>query len=294
MHRCHNIGRVEDNIVQSILSQTSFSNGEAAALWRFVNILVHIRITQIYGPTLWPQKVSILDVLLNNGQVTLIWTGNIHKARPMYSLIRLCGFRQYSCARLAALLPLVYGDLLPASPPSRLRLPSAPITHLLLRFAARRFRLHHQPPHLSRSRLTCCFNPLAPGGCCRSLTNMSQTHVWSSTCVLSSPKQFKPDGGLSFIGQGTFGWMLTDAKGTPLVTDSGPVDGSATHSLSSMALPRHWNTSINFHATTRCDLKASTSGNVTVNVRLLEPTFCSNSNNGGDNHTMLISFPIWR
>ena len=41
-----------------------------------------------------------------------------------------------------------------------------------------------------------------------------------------------------------------------------------------MALPRHWNTSTNFHATNRRDPKASTSGNVTVNVRSLEPKFC--------------------
>jgi len=64
--------------------------------------------------------------------------------------------------------------------------------------------------------------------------------------------------------------------------------------VSSMDLPLHWNTSTNFHATTRCDLKASTSGNATVNVRSTELTFCLNSNNGGDNHTMLVLFQIWR
>jgi hypothetical protein len=31
------------------------------------------------------------------------------------------------------------------------------------------------------------------------------------------PKTISTDGGLSFIGQGTFGWMLTDAKGKQLV-----------------------------------------------------------------------------
>ena len=40
------------------------------------------------------------------------------------------------------------------------------------------------------------------------------------------------DGGLSLIGQGTFGWMLTDAKGQKLVTGSGPVDGPATQTSS--------------------------------------------------------------
>ena len=65
----------------------------------------------------------------------------------------------------------------PVSPPSLLRLQSAPCIHLRLRLAARRFRFHHQPPHLSRSRLTCCFNPLVPGSCCRNSNNMSPTHV---------------------------------------------------------------------------------------------------------------------
>jgi hypothetical protein len=34
--------------------------------------------------------------------------------------------------------------------------------------------------------------------------------------------------GLSLIGQGTFGWMLTDAQGQQLVTGAGLVDGPAT------------------------------------------------------------------
>ena len=32
--------------------------------------------------------------------------------------------------------------------------------------------------------------------------------------------------------QGTFRWILTDAKGKQLVTGSGPVDGPATHASS--------------------------------------------------------------
>jgi hypothetical protein len=43
------------------------------------------------------------------------------------------------------------------------------------------------------------------------------------------------DGGLSLIGQGTFGWMLTDAKGQQLVTGSGPVDGPATQASSTLS-----------------------------------------------------------
>jgi hypothetical protein len=38
-------------------------------------------------------------------------------------------------------------------------------------------------------------------------------------------KTISNDGGLSLVGQGTFGWMLTDAKGKQLITGSGPVDG---------------------------------------------------------------------
>jgi hypothetical protein len=122
-------------------------------------------------------RAFIFGVLLDNGQETLAWNGDIPRARPMYYSIRLSGVRQYPYGRLAGLLPSVRGDMRHVSPPSRLRLHSAPCVHLRLRPEARRFRSLHRPPHLSRSRLTCCFNPLAPGGCCRSLTNMSQTHV---------------------------------------------------------------------------------------------------------------------
>jgi hypothetical protein len=45
-------------------------------------------------------------------------------------------------------------------------------------------------------------------------------------------KTISTDGGLSLIGQGTFGWMLADAKGKQLVTGSGPVDGPATQASS--------------------------------------------------------------
>jgi len=47
-------------------------------------------------------------------------------------------------------------------------------------------------------------------------------------------KTISTDDGLSLIGQGTFGWMLTDAKGKQLVTGSGsgPVDGPATQASS--------------------------------------------------------------
>jgi len=45
-------------------------------------------------------------------------------------------------------------------------------------------------------------------------------------------KTISTDGGLSLIGQGTFGWMLTDTKGKQLVTGSGPIDGPATQASS--------------------------------------------------------------
>jgi len=41
-------------------------------------------------------------------------------------------------------------------------------------------------------------------------------------------KTISTDGGLSLIGQATFGWMLTNAQGQRLVPDVGPVDGPAT------------------------------------------------------------------
>ena len=44
-------------------------------------------------------------------------------------------------------------------------------------------------------------------------------------------KTLSTDGILSLIGQGTFGWMLTDSKGKQLVTGSGLVDGPATYSM---------------------------------------------------------------
>ena len=63
----------------------------------------------------------------------------------MYYSIRLGGVRQYPYARLAGLLPSVRGDMRDVSPPSRLRLPSAPCVHLRLHSEARRFRFHHRP-----------------------------------------------------------------------------------------------------------------------------------------------------
>ena len=45
-------------------------------------------------------------------------------------------------------------------------------------------------------------------------------------------KTISTDGGLSLIGQGTFGWILTDAKGKQLFTGSGPVGGPATQASS--------------------------------------------------------------
>jgi hypothetical protein len=139
---------------------------------------------------------------------------------------------------------------------------------------------------------------LQPSGPRRLLQKFEQ-HV-SDTCMIEhlrsiiKSKTISTDGGLSLIGQGTFGWMpgesnlsQVQALSTVLLPKRVPP------TVSSMALPRHWNTFTNFHAITRCNLKASTSGNAIVNVRSLQPTFCLNSNNGGDSHhTMLISFQI--
>ena len=65
-----------------------------------------------------------------------------------------------------------------------------------------------------------------------------EQHV-SDTCMIEHLRSIKSktistDDGLSLIGQGTFGWMLTDAKGKQLVTGSGagPVDGPATQASS--------------------------------------------------------------
>ena len=85
-------------------------------------------------------------------------------------------------------------------------------------------------PHLSRSRLAAS----TPGP--RRLLQKFEQHV-SDTCMIEHLRSIKSktistDGGLSLIGQGTFGWMLTDAKGKQLVTGSGPVDGPATQASS--------------------------------------------------------------
>ena len=76
---------------------------------------------------------------------------------------------------------------------------------------------------------------LQPPGPRRLLQKFDQ-HV-SDTCMIAHLRSIKSktistDGGLSLIGQGTFGWMLTDAQGKKLVTGSGPVDGPADQSSS--------------------------------------------------------------
>ena len=68
---------------------------------------------------------------------------------------------------------------------------------------------------------------LQPPGPRRLLQKFDQ-HV-SDTCMIEHLRSIKSktistDGGLSLIGQGTFGWILTDAKGKQLVTGSGPVE----------------------------------------------------------------------
>jgi hypothetical protein len=74
--------------------------------------------------------------------------------------------------------------------------------------------------------------PLGP----RRLLQKFDQHV-SDTCMIEHLRSIKSktistDGGFSLIGQGTFGWMLTDAQGKKLITGSGPVDGPADQASS--------------------------------------------------------------
>jgi ribonuclease HI len=76
---------------------------------------------------------------------------------------------------------------------------------------------------------------LQPPGTRRLLQHFEQ-HV-SDTCMIKHLRSIKSktissDGGISLIGQGTFGWMLTDAQGQKLVTGAGPVDGPAAQASS--------------------------------------------------------------
>jgi hypothetical protein len=52
-------------------------------------------------------------------------------------------------------------------------------------------------------------------------------HLWSK-----KSKAISTDGGLSLIGQGTVGGMLTDAQWQQLVRGAGPIDGLATQASS--------------------------------------------------------------
>jgi hypothetical protein len=70
----------------------------------------------------------------------------------------------------------------------------------------------------------------------RQLLQKFEQHV-SDTCMIEHLRSIKSntistDGGLSLIGQGTFGWMLTDAKRHQHSTGSDPVDGPATQASS--------------------------------------------------------------
>ena len=78
--------------------------------------------------------------------------------------------------------------------------------------------------------------------------HVSNTCMIENLCSIKS-KNISTDGGLSLVGQGTFGWMLTDAQGkkssqaqvlsTALLIKQVPLI------VSFMALPRHWNISTN-------------------------------------------------
>jgi hypothetical protein len=54
------------------------------------------------------------------------------------------------------------------------------------------------PPHLSRSRLICCFNPLAPGNCCSTLNYVSDTCMMEPLRSIKS-KTISTDGGTSAL-----------------------------------------------------------------------------------------------
>jgi hypothetical protein len=62
--------------------------------------------------------------------------------------------------------------------------------------------------------------------------NNDGKHLTSSTLRSIKSKTISTDGSLSLIGEGTFGWMLTDAQGKKLVTGSGHVDGPADQASS--------------------------------------------------------------
>jgi hypothetical protein len=68
----------------------------------------------------------------------------------------------------------------------------------------------------------------------RRLLQHFEQHVSEKICMILEhlqsikSKTISTDGGLSLIGQATFGWMLTNAQGQRLVPDVGPVDGPAT------------------------------------------------------------------
>jgi hypothetical protein len=88
------------------------------------------------------------------------------------------------------------------------------------------------PTPISSFEAHLLLQPPGPG----QLLQKFDQHV-SGTCMIEhlrfiKSKTISTDGGLSLIGQGTFGWMLTDAKGKQLVTGSGPVDGPATQASS--------------------------------------------------------------
>jgi hypothetical protein len=145
----------------------------------------------------------------------------------MYYLIRLCGFRQYPCARLAALI-LQYVAI------------CFPYHHLLDSGYCQlpvptycSVPRHDGPGYSTNPHTYLVRGSLAastPGP--RRLLQKFEQHV-SNTCMIEHLRPIKSkttttDGGLSLIGQGTFEWMLTDTKGQQLVTGSGPVDGPAT------------------------------------------------------------------
>ena len=82
--------------------------------------------------------------------------------------------------------------------------------------------------------------------------------------------------------------MLTDAQRQRLVTGAGPIDGLVTQASSTRSKLHGFAPPLEYiHQLSRYYLmrpKDQYEWNITVNVRSLEPKFCLNSNNGGDNH----------
>ena len=152
----------------------------------------------------------------------------------MHYSIRLGSVRQYPYARLADLLPSVRvwqhaPRITTFSTPVTVSSPLYPLT------ATSYGTTVQIPPPTPTPILYAAHLLLQPPGPRRLLQKFDQ-HV-AYTCMIEhlysiKSKTISTDSGLSLIGQGTFGWMSTDAQGKKLVTGSGPIDGPADQASS--------------------------------------------------------------